>query len=398
VGVSGAALGTVLAGYRETLQRGQTISQNRQAQGAGPVPELALGAGPISPVRRPERVVEQARASVCLIQGSYVFRDKESGKPLRRAEWILDGGNVVLEDSFSATGFLISPDGKILTNRHVAQPWWENRDAEQIISKGYRPELTSLVAYFPGCPTPYGLKPVRISPNADLALLQIRRVRNLPAPLLLRTEAVLPGNQVLLIGYPAGVSPILRRSVQARLERIPGHLNFTDQQISRQLAQWKLIEPFVSAGCVSNVGAEVVTLSTLTSNGSSGSPVLDEQGRVLAIAFASLTQVAGGSLAVPARLAADLIGDPGECRRMSRLTSDANSSWCPPRLPGWKRRSSFATLRRTDFKRRHLSALADTTRRGDRPTTVQLNHLQWQPPCPWDRWGERIWNSDYRLP
>ena len=73
------------------------------------------------------------------------------------------------------------------------------------------------------------------------------------------------------------------------------------------LAKWNLIEPFVSVGYVSNVSADILTLSALTSDGSSGSAVLDQQGRVVAIAFASLTQVAGGSLAVPARWALDLI-------------------------------------------------------------------------------------------
>lgn len=67
------------------------------------------------------------------------------------------------------------------------------------------------------------------------------------------------------------------------------------------------IEPFVAVGYLSNVTSDVLTVSALTSDGSSGSPVLDRQGKVIAIHFASLTGVAGGGLAVPSRLARELV-------------------------------------------------------------------------------------------
>jgi S1-C subfamily serine protease len=221
----------------------------------------------------------------------------------------MDADNSPLEDSYSGTGFLISSDGKILTNRHIAQPWWRDRDAQQIISRGYRPELKSLVAYFPGRPTGYALKLVRTSGKADLAVLQTRQQRNLPAPLLLETEErIMPGSQVWLIGYPAGLVAILGRNGQTTLETIPGHLNFTEQQVSQALAKRNLIEPFLSVGHLSNVSGDVVTLAALISDGSSGSPVLSQQGKVIAILSASLTRVAGGSLAVPARFGLELIG------------------------------------------------------------------------------------------
>jgi len=264
-----------------------------------------------SPVERTRGIIDHARQSVCLIQGTFRFRNGETGKLLRQSEWTLDGGNEALEVSFSGTGFLIAADGKILTNRHIAEPWWENREAQQIMSKGYRPELQSLVAYFPGLPTRCVLKTLSPSHRADLALLQTSQVRNLPPPLCLDTEeSIMPGNEVLLLGYPAGLAPMIARSSRARLERIPGYLNFTEQQVSQALAKRNLIEPLLSGGYVSNVSSDILTLSALTSDGSSGSPVFNEQGRVCAIVFASLPEVAGGTLAVPARLALELTGAP----------------------------------------------------------------------------------------
>ena len=264
-----------------------------------------------SPLEHTHAIIDRARESICLIQGTFRFRSRESGELLRRSEWTFNGGNEVLQVSFSGTGFLIAADGKILTNRHIAEPWWENGEAQQIISKGYRPELQSLVAYFPGLPTRCVVKTLRSSHCADLALLQSSELRNLPPPLGLETDETMAlGKEVLLLGYPAGLTPMIARSRRAGLDRIPGYANFTEQQVSQALAKRNLIEPLLSGGYVSNVSSDVLTLSALTSDGSSGSPVLNEQGRVAAIVFASLPEVAGGTLAVPARLALELTGAP----------------------------------------------------------------------------------------
>jgi S1-C subfamily serine protease len=262
-----------------------------------------------SPACGAEGIVERARRSVCLIQGSYIFRDKDSGNVLRRADWVLDGDDTELETSYTGTGFLISSDGRILTNRHIAQPWWKDADAERIVSAGYRPELKRLTAYFPARTAAYRLTPLLTSKRADLAVVRAGDRRDLPVPLPLGGEqAVVPGIQVFILGYPAGAGAIIGRTGQANIESIPGFLSFTDQRISEVLAMGSLTEPFLSVGYLSNVANDVYTVSAVTSGGSSGSPVLDRQGKVIAIHSASLTGVAGGGLAVPSRLARELVG------------------------------------------------------------------------------------------
>jgi S1-C subfamily serine protease len=262
-----------------------------------------------SPPCGAESIVEHARRSICLIEGSYIFRDNESGNVLRRADWVLDGDDAVLETSYSGTGFLISSDGRILTNRHIAQPWWRNADAQRIVSAGYRPELKRLTAYFPGRTAGYRLTPLLTSKRADLAVVCAGDRRDLPVPLPLGGEpTVAPGIQVFIMGYPSGVEAIIGRTGRAKVDRIPGFLNFTGQQVSQALAMRGLIEPFVSVGYLSNVANDVYTVSALTSGGSSGSPVLDSQGKVIAIHSATLTGVAGGGLAVPSRIARELVG------------------------------------------------------------------------------------------
>src|ERR1700693_5918041 len=72
----------------------------------------------------------------------------------------------------SGTGFLVG-DGLLATNRHVAEPWYGDAEAEALIQKGARETLGSLVVFFPGSPTRVSLSPGAISSTSDLGVLKI---------------------------------------------------------------------------------------------------------------------------------------------------------------------------------------------------------------------------------
>src|SRR6266446_2402244 len=88
-----------------------------------------------------ETIVHSYGPSVCLLHVVVEFLDKQSGKPIQIAVDALgkpqvdDKGMVRLDtggtgphlqiDVFG-TGFLVRRDGRILTNHHVAEPWWSN--------------------------------------------------------------------------------------------------------------------------------------------------------------------------------------------------------------------------------------------------------------------------------
>src|ERR1700688_4812727 len=73
----------------------------------------------------------------------------------------------------SGTGFLVG-DGLLATNRHVAQPWYGDTEAEALIQRGATGMLESLVVFFPGSPMPVSLTPGAVSSTGDLAVLKIR--------------------------------------------------------------------------------------------------------------------------------------------------------------------------------------------------------------------------------
>ena len=87
-------------------------------------------------------VIRSYSSSVCLLHVVVGFRDKGSGLILRYSTMTPNGspladangqtqvqlggiGPEVHMDAFG-TGFLVSADGRIVTNHHVVEPWWKN--------------------------------------------------------------------------------------------------------------------------------------------------------------------------------------------------------------------------------------------------------------------------------
>src|ERR1700719_811706 len=72
----------------------------------------------------------------------------------------------------SGTGFVVG-DGLLATNRHVAEPWYGDSEAEGLIDRGATAMLESLVVFLPGSPLPLILTPGTVSSSGDLAVLRI---------------------------------------------------------------------------------------------------------------------------------------------------------------------------------------------------------------------------------
>src|SRR5208337_5376170 len=104
------------------------------------------------------------------------------------------------------------PDGRLLTNHHVAEPWWSNEELKQLLDRGAVAFAASYMAYFPGAPQGIAANLDRISQHADLAILKLSAPAPLHAALLNlddRSEASVTGDPVVLIGYPTGNEGIL---------------------------------------------------------------------------------------------------------------------------------------------------------------------------------------------
>src|SRR5215469_6619400 len=271
-----------------------------------------------------ETVVQKYSPSVCLLHIVVGFVDKESGQPLQVAvdangkPQVDDKGMARLDvggrgprlqiDAFG-TGFLARSDGTILTNHHVAEPWWHDDEIKQLLDSGVTPQVLLYEAYFPGRAEAIQAKLGRISSNADVATLELQAPAPAGAKLLEldgRSEASVTGEPVVLMGYPTGVEGILARAGSDVVQKIAADSQDVSQIMSR-IASQQLIRPTTTQGHIGDVLKDKIVYDAATTSGGSGGPLFNRDGKVIGINFAIIKDFGGSNLAVPVRYAAELL-------------------------------------------------------------------------------------------
>lgn len=197
----------------------------------------------------------------------------------------------------SGTGFLVS-GGLLTTNRHVAEPWYGDSEAEELLEHGATATLESLVVFFPGSPTSLSLKPAAVSSTSDLAVLRIED------PIAIHGLAVLPlakavpvaGELVTVIGYPMGIAGMVAKSPQSIYQHMAYRHN--DITAASELAALSLIRPSATFGHLGDVVGDKLIYDAPTAHGGSGGPVFDSKGEVIGVNSAYIDGFSGGTLGV----------------------------------------------------------------------------------------------------
>jgi S1-C subfamily serine protease len=237
----------------------------------------------------PAAVLTRYRNSICYIYGVY-----HVGFPHQRPG---------LRARISGTGFIVA-DGLLATNRHVAEPWYEDPDAEALMRRGASPELEKLLAFFPGSPTPVNITPIVLSATSDLAVLRIPSNRQL-APLPLSDSVTPPGELVTVIGYPLGVAGMVAKSPSAVYNRLA--YRHDDIGAANELAALSLIRPSATVGHLGDAVGDKLIYDAPTAHGGSGGPVFDSQGHVIGVNAAYMDGFSGGTLGVSVQALQPLI-------------------------------------------------------------------------------------------
>jgi S1-C subfamily serine protease len=197
----------------------------------------------------------------------------------------------------SGTGFLVG-DGMLATNRHVAEPWYGDAEAEALIDRGATAMLESLVVFFPGSPMPVNLTPDTVSSTGDLAVLKIEdkdAVRGLAAlPLAKRVAS--PGELVTVIGYPMGIAGMVAKSPNGIYKRLAYRHN--DITAASELAALSLIRPSSTCGHLGDVVGDKLIYDAPTAHGGSGGPVFNSNAEVIGVNSAYIDGFSGGTLGV----------------------------------------------------------------------------------------------------
>jgi S1-C subfamily serine protease len=197
----------------------------------------------------------------------------------------------------SGTGFLVG-DGLMATNRHVAEPWYGDSEAEGLMDNGATAMLESLVVFFPGSPMPVTLTPGAVSPTLDLAVLKIEdktAVRGI-AVLPLAKGIALPGELVTVVGYPMGIAGMVAKSPSGIYKRLAYRHN--DITAASELAALSLIRPSTTCGHLGDVVGDKLIYDAPTAHGGSGGPVFNSNAEVIGVNSAYIDGFSGGTLGI----------------------------------------------------------------------------------------------------
>jgi S1-C subfamily serine protease/DNA-binding response OmpR family regulator len=271
-----------------------------------------------------ETIVHTYGPSVCLLHVVVELRDKDSGhvirivadatgKPLVDEKGLVsletEGTGPPLQFDFFGTGFLVANDGRLLTNHHVAEPWWADEKLKELVDQGADAFAVSYTAYFPGTSQGIAAKVDRISGQADLATLKLQTPAPPHAALLEldeRNEASVSGDPVVLIGYPTGIEGILARAGSDITRKVAENAHDVTQIVS-ELAEQDFIRPTTTQGHIGDVLKDKIVYDAATTVGGSGGPLFNRNGKVIGVNFAILKDFGGSNLAVPVRYADELV-------------------------------------------------------------------------------------------
>jgi S1-C subfamily serine protease len=229
--------------------------------------------------------VDDARDSVAYIYGIYHVAGSGHTQSFRAR--------------VAGTGFVVA-NGFLATNRHVAEPWYGDREVAVALRQGGTPVLEKLVAYFPGSPLPVNLETAVVATHGDLAVLRLENTAFTKKlrPLTLAEAPARVGESVSVLAYPMGVTGMVAKSPAVVYERLASHPD--DAETAGELAALSLIRPSATFGHIGDVTRDKLIYDAPTARGGSGGPVLNQHGEVVGINSAYIDGFSGGTLGITA--------------------------------------------------------------------------------------------------
>ncbi len=166
------------------------------------------------------------------------------------------------QEIYDGSGFVLTPSGYFVTNRHVAEPEGKTADSLFVTMAGQKFMVRADVAS------------VAPAEGPDVAVIKIHGYKGPVVPHVDWSGShVRQGEPAALIGFPAGAALALDASGK--------------------------VQTSMSAGIFSKVTPERIQFDGFTVGGSSGSPIFNADGEIVALHRSGLKEAAGLGFAVP---------------------------------------------------------------------------------------------------
>jgi DNA-binding response OmpR family regulator/S1-C subfamily serine protease len=262
--------------------------------------------------------------SVCLLHVAVAFRHSggkrlryaginNKGEPLQDSEGnpilTLEGTGPEVKFDIFGTAFLAGPDGRVVTNRHVAEPWWKNDELNEITSQGFQPEISVIRAYFPGDSRAFHAEIQHISKEADLAAMRVdmQGLKRTVLALDSGKGGAATGEPIVVMGYATGLAAILARTDEDTAQQILSRGGNDVSQVLDELARRGLIRPLITQGHIGDVLTDKIVFDAQTTSGGSGGPLFNQQGKVIGVTVAVLKGFGGSNFGIPIRFSQPLL-------------------------------------------------------------------------------------------
>ena len=200
--------------------------------------------------------------------------------------------------------------GLVLTNRHVAEPWWNDAAAQAFQAQGFQPRFVRLRAFFPHQGEAFALTAERRlggrRPRADAG--GARRAARIPVlPLETERARAVAGQPVVVVGYPTGLEAILAKAESGVVKAILESHGTDSDRVTDALSRQGLIRPSTTQGHIGDITATDIVFDAPSAQGGSGGPVFNKHGQVIAVEYAVLPKFGGNSFGVPISYALELL-------------------------------------------------------------------------------------------
>jgi len=256
-----------------------------------------------------KQVLDVYSGGVCMVHGVWMLYTNRNGKiyPLRNSK------KKPLQIEYVGSGFLASKQGHVITNRHVAEPWWHNSKVSTLMEQGFEPTFVRLEVIFPGrAPLPVDISTIKVSPEGmDVATFMVKKTTGIPVlPLAKGDIGGHRGHKIILLGYPTGMKALLARADPEVVGKIlKGSPDVSS--LIHEFAKRKLISPIITQGALNEVKEKRLVYDADTTSGGSGGPVFALDGTVIGVNFAITRDFGGSNFGVPIRFARTLLENPG---------------------------------------------------------------------------------------